>query len=141
MSVKTIVRYMLCVCINVFYFKQKTAYEMRISDRSSDVCSSDLKRDQLQLLALPQERAAAWLLSEGQLYAADGRRCTSILYLQHAQDRPSVMSDMRIAALCIWRWYRWIRNPSHQSALRSLSRPRQSRLTSVPWSPTIITKH
>src|SRR3546814_1666942 len=27
-----------------FFFKQKTAYEMRISDWSSDVCSSDLKR-------------------------------------------------------------------------------------------------
>src|SRR3546814_9867366 len=26
-----------------FWFKQKTAYEMRISDWSSDVCSSDLK--------------------------------------------------------------------------------------------------
>src|SRR3546814_6125138 len=26
-----------------FYFKQKTAYEMRISDWSSDVCSSDLE--------------------------------------------------------------------------------------------------
>src|SRR3546814_10264460 len=28
------------VCV-VFFFKQKTAYEMRISDWSSDVCSSD----------------------------------------------------------------------------------------------------
>src|SRR3546814_5306129 len=28
--------------INIFFFKQKTAYEMRISDWSSDVCSSDL---------------------------------------------------------------------------------------------------
>src|SRR3546814_2483722 len=27
-----------------FYFKQKTAYEMRISDWSSDVCSSDLAK-------------------------------------------------------------------------------------------------
>src|SRR3546814_19663307 len=27
------------------YFKQKTAYEMRISDWSSDVCSSDLNAD------------------------------------------------------------------------------------------------
>src|SRR3546814_6480061 len=27
-----------------FFFKQKTAYEMRISDWSSDVCSSDLSR-------------------------------------------------------------------------------------------------
>src|SRR3546814_9788399 len=28
--------------IGFFFFKQKTAYEMRISDWSSDVCSSDL---------------------------------------------------------------------------------------------------
>src|SRR3546814_4609239 len=28
----------------MFFFKQKTAYEMRISDWSSDVCSSDLTR-------------------------------------------------------------------------------------------------
>src|SRR3546814_17875876 len=31
-------------CIIFFFFKQKTAYEMRISDWSSDVCSSDLAR-------------------------------------------------------------------------------------------------
>src|SRR3546814_9733308 len=31
----------------VFFFKQKTAYEMRISDWSSDVCSSDLKLDHI----------------------------------------------------------------------------------------------
>src|SRR3546814_10491928 len=30
-------------CFFVFFFKQKTAYEMRISDWSSDVCSSDLQ--------------------------------------------------------------------------------------------------
>src|SRR3546814_4172367 len=33
---------MLFVCFVFFFFKQKTAYEMRISDWSSDVCSSDL---------------------------------------------------------------------------------------------------
>src|SRR3546814_2664080 len=33
----------MCV-VHVFFFKQKTAYEMRISDWSSDVCSSDLLR-------------------------------------------------------------------------------------------------
>src|SRR3546814_2810072 len=32
-----------------FFFKQKTAYEMRISDWSSDVCSSDLVDPQLTL--------------------------------------------------------------------------------------------
>src|SRR3546814_7979097 len=32
----------MCVFFYFFFFKQKTAYEMRISDWSSDVCSSDL---------------------------------------------------------------------------------------------------
>src|SRR3546814_5036172 len=33
----------VCTVIDLFFFfKQKTAYEMRISDWSSDVCSSDL---------------------------------------------------------------------------------------------------
>src|SRR3546814_7502679 len=37
------------LCIDFFcffFFKQKTAYDMRISDWSSDVCSSDLHTDQ-----------------------------------------------------------------------------------------------
>src|SRR3546814_17460611 len=33
--------YIVLLCV-FFFFKQKTAYEMRISDWSSDVCSSDL---------------------------------------------------------------------------------------------------
>src|SRR3546814_1024747 len=31
------------MCYLFFFFKQKTAYDMRISDWSSDVCSSDLR--------------------------------------------------------------------------------------------------
>src|SRR3546814_19722202 len=37
----------------MFFFKQKTAYEMRISDWSSDVCSSDLPQRQRQQIAAP----------------------------------------------------------------------------------------
>src|SRR3546814_986545 len=48
-----------CVCVYlflyVFFFKQKTAYEMRISDWSSDVCSSDLKR----LITIRPQKALA----------------------------------------------------------------------------------
>src|SRR3546814_10320586 len=33
-----------------FFFKQKTAYELRISDWSSDVCSSDLGVDALEIV-------------------------------------------------------------------------------------------
>src|SRR3546814_10453159 len=46
------------------FFKQKTAYEMRISDWSSDVCSSDLvQHEEVQLVAddRPAERRAVLL--------------------------------------------------------------------------------
>src|SRR3546814_2460310 len=44
--------------IMIFFFKQKTAYEMRISDWSSDVCSSDLiegRSDAQALIELMQQ--------------------------------------------------------------------------------------
>src|SRR3546814_18869254 len=37
--------YVNLIAVCFFFFKQKTAYEMRISDWSSDVCSSDLQLD------------------------------------------------------------------------------------------------
>src|SRR3546814_19578430 len=43
----------VCLVYLFFFFKQKTAYEMRISDWSSDVCSSDLK-------AALTSRGCAW---------------------------------------------------------------------------------
>src|SRR3546814_5134970 len=55
----------VCVVYCMFFFKQKTAYELRISDWSSDVCSSDLRvvaeRDDLAgaLAATERERDKA----------------------------------------------------------------------------------
>src|SRR3546814_8125851 len=46
----------------VFFFKQKTAYEMRISDWSSDVCSSDLS------LAVDKRRTSLPSLIEALFY-------------------------------------------------------------------------
>src|SRR3546814_19191649 len=48
----------------LFFFKQKTAYEMRISDWSSDVCSSDLavRIDALQRRHIGGERQLAEFL-------------------------------------------------------------------------------
>src|SRR3546814_3756062 len=50
-----------------FFFKQKTAYELRISDWSSDVCSSDLQ------LAL-RETEGTTILIYDQTCAAENRR-------------------------------------------------------------------
>src|SRR3546814_3914591 len=40
-----------------FFFKQKTAYEMRISDWSSDVCSSDLRTAEEDVAVRPCRRS------------------------------------------------------------------------------------
>src|SRR3546814_7019712 len=37
-----VILFLYSLCWSCFFFKQKTAYELRISDWSSDVCSSDL---------------------------------------------------------------------------------------------------
>src|SRR3546814_4893298 len=62
----------------VFFFKQKTAYEMRISDWSSDVCSSDLfiiapARPALRLAPMPDGDARLvwfWVLATVTVVAA-----------------------------------------------------------------------
>src|SRR3546814_19553780 len=55
------------MCIIFFFFKQKTAYEMRISDWSSDVCSSDLQAED----DLDQPAESARGIAEGKAQAGD----------------------------------------------------------------------
>src|SRR3546814_14267911 len=52
------------VSICFFFFKQKTAYEMRISDWSSDVCSSDLLKQVLPVEVLRQERDVVFMIDD-----------------------------------------------------------------------------
>src|SRR3546814_2936472 len=59
----------------VFFVKQKTAYEMRISDWSSDVCSSDLQGNPaLRAARRGPGRALPQLAGGRQLAAARGFR-------------------------------------------------------------------
>src|SRR3546814_1856887 len=51
-----------------FFFKQKTAYELRISDWSSDVCSSDLAHEDLRTQAqYPFRRKLSLITDAGQI--------------------------------------------------------------------------
>src|SRR3546814_4579718 len=50
--------FVIIVDFSFFFFKQKTAYEMRISDWSSDVCSSDLAGADEQLVIVDHIGAA-----------------------------------------------------------------------------------
>src|SRR3546814_4252298 len=58
------------LCLLFFFFKQKTAYEMRISDWSSDVCSSDLLRGTANGAATPMD---GQYLKDFDFEADDGR--------------------------------------------------------------------
>src|SRR3546814_6290558 len=60
----------MCCC----FFKQKTAYEMRISDWSSDVCSSDLFQT---LRFLPMKKAALIVLLSAATALAGPIACSS----------------------------------------------------------------
>src|SRR3546814_9501960 len=59
-----------CFVMVFFFFKQKTAYELRISDWSSDVCSSDLGHAQRAGLRIEQAVMEFQLATLGQLDAA-----------------------------------------------------------------------
>src|SRR3546814_17924369 len=74
-------RVVYVVSMLMFFFKQKTAYEMRISDWSSDVCSSDLATAQVLrvkehhpdatvVIAYPAETAV--FLRDAHNYCLDG---------------------------------------------------------------------
>src|SRR3546814_20278777 len=68
-----------------FFFKQKTAYEMRISDWSSDVCSSDLR-------VTPEGRFANWAaneMPERAILRLEGP--LGAFYLREDSQRPIVM--------------------------------------------------
>src|SRR3546814_2698969 len=119
----------------VFFFKQKTAYEMRISDWSSDVCSSDLEgvvvqaRDQVlagqfadvtpgvDQRALQRRVAEAIAQRGGVLDLDEIQRAARLLRdrlaqpLQHRRAR--VQSGDRMAT---------VRSEEHTSELQSLMR-------------------
>src|SRR3546814_9401367 len=84
----------IILLIFIFFFKQKTAYDMRISDWSSDVCSSDLlfvervdlgtrfgqglrHHDGLSLLTLGRQKAADFTMIRGPVWPAAGQSGTA----------------------------------------------------------------
>src|SRR3546814_12557861 len=99
----------MCIFDVFFFFKQKTAYEMRISDWSSDVCSSDLETIQAQskreimsvLVHLTQSEIRALVRRAAH---AKGRYLATLMELPRslssrrtAVDRKSVLSGKSVS--------------------------------------------
>src|SRR3546814_2551127 len=95
-----------------FFFKQKTAYEMRISDWSSDVCSSDLDAA-LQLLGavgnILQLPATHRRLGGGAVIASLGERILGRTTLEDVANADGTRSEERrvgkeCVSTCRSRW-------------------------------------
>src|SRR3546814_4956199 len=107
---------------SVFFFKQKTAYEMRISDWSSDVCSSDLgeqQRGQDQTRSTHDKPPARLPVAQGVSYLQYGS--TTFVVDSTQRRRPAQISSApttaRIAPLRVH-----TRSEEHTSELQSLMR-------------------
>src|SRR3546814_16147734 len=82
-------------CHTQFLFKQKTAYELRISDWSSDVCSSDLPKNGKITISSPVARALIGKCEgdEVEVRAPTGIRTFELLRI----DRKSVVSGKSVS--------------------------------------------
>src|SRR3546814_3710181 len=74
----------MCGCF--FFFKQKTAYEMRISDWSSDVCSSDLLWSLNKVDIRAPVSASAWPVARIELQHGERGRVTDLASAPGALD-------------------------------------------------------
>src|SRR3546814_4651965 len=90
----------LCVGVFFFFFKQKTAYEMRISDWSSDVCSSDLE---------PMRREVGEQRHTGNFASVNARATvddfqgyiTPFRFIAHPRHQPRRSEERRVGKECV----------------------------------------
>src|SRR3546814_10441260 len=95
----------LVECVSFFLFKQKTAYEMRISDWSSDVCSSDLRH-----LQMPHRRCRPTALCDRacrlelpRKFQARAARCQASAQDSRARLRQARSEERRVGKECVSR--------------------------------------
>src|SRR3546814_6553312 len=83
-----------------FFFKQKTAYEMRISDWSSDVCSSDLGgASRVRGPAAAQKNKASRSLPSPVPCSAFRPGCQALVLF--GRPRPSRSEERRVGKECV----------------------------------------
>src|SRR3546814_8790492 len=100
-----------------FFFKQKTAYGMRISDWSSDVCSSDLQRGADHIGDAP-----ARAFGDDQRQSTCHRGTDAPAILGHARPRAQLFGRKKFDAIGVDDDIEGRRSEEHTSELQSLMR-------------------
>src|SRR3546814_6676395 len=92
----------MCVVCFFLFFKQKTAYEMRISDWSSDVCSSDLDHQTTVSRLAPGRRGLEMWEDPDALASVAGTLCVDAQRPgagEHEIKEHEAIKDGRVAAI------------------------------------------
>src|SRR3546814_12727905 len=86
-----------------FFFKQKTAYEMRISDWSSDVCSSDLRTKRVSKMSVRMALAklcacacGGAIIGGGAVHIAESPRPAHLTKIKSIKHAPKEQAAERI---------------------------------------------
>src|SRR3546814_1645824 len=88
-----------CCYMCFFFFKQKTAYEMRISDWSSDVCSSDLRAASCRLSVKPKSlRVVSSSVPSASIHAKILETMSVVTELRPSADRSE---ERRVGKECV----------------------------------------
>src|SRR3546814_9327896 len=109
----------------LLYFKQKTAYEMRIRDWSSDVCSSDLPspaatKRQCRQVSLPSPNGSGKLLCQFHLFEIEfDRGCPPE---DGDRNLDAVLFEIQFLDRAVEAGERTVRSEEHTSELQSLMR-------------------
>src|SRR3546814_9183120 len=110
-----------------FFFKQKTAYEMRISDWSSDVCSSDLKAK--VIACLPENGTAVLNADDPRVMAMADRFAGSIITFGLAEQAALRAEQVRSA---------WPERLSFTAVYQGQAVEIRTRLCGTHWASAVL---
>src|SRR3546814_2968522 len=120
----------MCIRVFFFFFKHKTAYEMRISDWSSDVCSSDLKRRILPALSVI-DRACSEAIAR-----ANRRVYRALVEPLTDSHRAKLDELLKLKAGSSITWLTWLRQaplkPNSRHMLEHIERLKTFQLVDLP---------
>src|SRR3546814_5276662 len=93
--------FILYSCFMVFFFfKQKTAYEMRISDWSPDVCSSDLRHRDTPV-AIPRPTPAIHEWGCGTIFCPRSKYASSVTAQDGGMTTQTRSEERRVGKECV----------------------------------------